>query len=220
MAYTAPYTAFNDYYTALREIQNNSLESKTPDVVYYWYTAILERDIDKLKELAISHPIPELFEYANTNIFSIYEAIVSVQGKTMISREILEFLLEKAVPFEYRGSVMIDIFYNVSIFKPFTEIGYLCNILDLFKPEEILVVPDALDYIMSIFPIYNKDYIMSIFPLYNKTFDGAKYDVTECCVLLDILEKMFPDVNLYEKLSGEKKKIVARVEGKYVDIRK
>jgi hypothetical protein len=31
---------------------------------------------------------------------------------------------------------------------------------------------------------------------------------------------MFSDVDLYEKLSGEKKKIVARVEGKYVDIRK
>jgi hypothetical protein len=220
MAYVFPYTAFNDYYTALREIQNNSLESKTPDVVYYWYTAILERDTEKLKELAISHPIPELFEYASTNIFSIYEAIVSVLGKTMISREVLEFLLEKVVPFEYRGSVMIDIFYHVSIFKPCTEIGYLCNILDLFKPEEILVVPDALDYIMSIFPIYNKDYIMSIFPLYNKNFDGDKYDITECCVLLDILEKMFPGVDLYEKLSGEKKKIVARVEGKYVDIRK
>lgn len=214
------YAAFNDYYTALREIQSNSLESKTPDVVYYWYTAILERDIEKLKDLAISHPIPELFEYASTNIFSIYEAIVSVKGKIMISREVLEFLLQKVVPFEYRGSIMIDIFYNISIFKPCTEIDYLCKILDLFKPEEILVVPDALDYLMSIFPIYNKDYIMSMFPVYNKNFDGAKYDITECCVLLDILEKMFPDDNLYEKLSGEKKKIVARVEGRYVDIRK
>lgn len=96
------YAAFNDYYTALREIQSNSLESKTPDVVYYWYTAILERDIEKLKDLAISHPIPEVFEYANTNTFSIYEAIVSSLGKTMISREVLEFLLEKVVPFEYR----------------------------------------------------------------------------------------------------------------------
>ena len=216
------YAAFNNYYTALREIQNNSLESKTPDVVYYWYTAILERDIDKLKDLAISHPIPEVFEYASTNIFSIYEATVSVIGKTMISREVLEFLLEKVVPFEYRGSIMIDIFYHVSIFKPCTEIGYLGNILDLFKPEEILVVPDALDYIMSIFPIYNKDYIMSMFPVYNKKFvgDGAEYNITECCVLLDILEKMFPGVDLYEKLSAEKKRIVARVEGRYVDIRK
>lgn len=63
---------------------------------------------------------------------------------------------------------------------------------------------------------------MSMFPVYNKTFvgDGAKYDITECCVLLDILEKMFPDVDLYEKLSAEKKRIVARVEGRYVDIRK
>jgi hypothetical protein len=172
---TNEFPAFTDYYITFQSLENTGPISKTPELIENWYKSICHSDLPGLKTLAANFPIPGFFEYSLTTCVrhSIYSAIKC----SKVTRELLEFLLEKVIPVEYRGTVAIDILYGTVI--DYKNVKQILPLITLFKPQEILSIPQSLDYIMSIFPMY---------------------DLKVSRELLDILERMFPDSKLYNKL--------------------
>jgi hypothetical protein len=174
------FSSFTDYFKNFKRLIDVAPASQTPTLVDDWYHSIIKGDIPRLKTLGTSFPIPRFFEYAISKCRcgcgdrnSIYSAV----RVSKLTRELLEFLLEKAIPAEYRGTVAIDIFYGILI--DYKSVSKILPLVTLFKPADILSIPESLDYIMSIFPMY---------------------DLKVSRELLDILEGMFPDHKLYNKL--------------------
>jgi hypothetical protein len=183
------FPAFTEYYITFLGLENTGPISKTPILIENWYKYICHSDLPKLKTLAADFPIPGFFEYSLTSCkcgcgvrHSIYSAIKC----SKVTRELLEFLVEKAIPVEYRGTVAIDILYGTVL--DYKNVKQVLPLITLFKPQDILSIPESLDYIMSIFPMY---------------------DLKVSRELLDILEGMFPDSNLYNKLCPSAQKHLA-----------
>jgi hypothetical protein len=183
------FPAFTDYFRSFHELQDAGPSSQRPILVDEWYNSIREGDIPKLKTLVADFTIPEFFEYSLSTSKcgcgvrnSIYSAIKCSQ----VTRELLEFLLEKVIPVEYRGVVAIHIFYGTVL--DYKSVSKILPLVTLFKSEDILSIPESLDYIMCNFPMY---------------------DLKVSRDLLDILEGMFPDHKLYNKLCPSAQKHLA-----------
>ena len=182
-------SAFTDYYIKFHDLVNAGPISQTPELIEKWYRSICHGDLPKLKTLAADFPIPGFFEYALNTCrcgcgvrHSIYDAIKI----SKVTRDLLEFLLEQVIPIEYRGTVAIDIIYGTVL--DYKSVSKIFPLITLFKPQDILSIPEALDYIMYIFPMY---------------------DLKVSRDLLNILEGMFPDDNLYNKLCPSAQKHLA-----------
>jgi hypothetical protein len=183
------FSAFNKYYRIFHELKDVYPPSQTPKLVDDWYHSIRKGDISRLKTLVTDFPIPCFFEYAISTCrcgCSVHNSIYSAIKVSKLTRELLEFLLEKAIPAEYRGTVAIDIIYRTVL--DYKSVKEILPLITLFKPEDILSIPESLDYIMSIFPMY---------------------DLKVSRQLLDILEDMFPGHNLYNKLCPSAQKHLA-----------
>jgi hypothetical protein len=183
------FPAFTDYFKAFYSLQDAGPPSQTPRLVDEWYNSIREGDIPKLKTLVTDFPIPEFFEYSLSISkcgCDVRNSIYSAIKGSKITYELLEFLLEKVIPVKYRGAVAIDILYGTLI--DYKSVGKILPLVTLFKSEDILAIPESLDYIMSIFPMY---------------------DLKVSRELLDILEGMFPDYKLYNKLCPSAQKHLA-----------
>lgn len=182
-------SAFTDYYIKFHDLENEGPISQSPELIEKWYRAICNGDLPKLKTLVDDFPIPGFFEYSLTSCIcgcGVRHSIYSAIKISKVTRELLKFLLEKAIPSEYRGTVAIDILYRTVI--DYKTVSQIFPLITLFKPDDILSIPEALDYIMYIFPMY---------------------DLKVSQELLHILEGMFPDVNLYKKLCPSAQKHLA-----------
>jgi hypothetical protein len=190
---------------------NQGILSDTPQVIETCYNAIKVSDIEALEKLDDEGKLPGLFDYylegCSCGCAIRYNISNAIRDSKKISPEVMAFLLEKVIPVKYHGIIMLQILNECCLSVADTT-AWACEVVRVFKPENVLVTPGIIESIVKTFPIG------------DKTIDGDVYDVTNACRLLEILEEMFPNEDLYSKLDDDSKKIVARVDGKYVDIRK
>jgi hypothetical protein len=183
------FPAFNEYYRMFYNLEFAGPASQTPTLVDDWYHSIRKGELSRLKTLAADFAIPEFFEYSLSKCrcgCDVHNSIYSAIKCSTVTSELLEFLLEKAIPKEYRGIVAIDIIYGTVL--DYKNVSKIFPLITLFEPEDILSIPQSLDYIMSIFPMY---------------------DLKVSRELLDILESMFPDSNVYKRLCPSAQKHLA-----------